>query len=58
MWRSSCGSHKKLDSRADWVNHRASLIPQGETMAAFFSNLRNTVIAGIVLLLIVLAIHF
>jgi uncharacterized membrane protein len=27
-------------------------------MAAFFSNLRNTVIAGIVLLLIVLAIHF
>jgi uncharacterized membrane protein len=27
-------------------------------MAAFFSNLRNTVIAGIVLLLIVLGIHF
>src|SRR5512146_1972936 len=27
-------------------------------MAAFFSNLRNTVIAGIVLVIIVLAIHF
>ena len=30
----------------------------GEIMAAFFSNLRNTVIAGIVLVLVVLGIHF